>query len=534
MKFNLDILIDCFDNTASLVRSIDNNRYDLIIRRMRLCPTETRQNSHDPDLERQILTVYDAKVLLELTSLTNTGPLAIACADSDVLASVQKWLEQHAPDNPAAAVVIEGNSQALLDVLEQRACELDAWDERLVDAVLRRASFSEILEVGAEMLDNPIALFDSATSLIAYAGYLPDSYKETVWKDVLERGYTPMTFFEKDERKRMRVLGAAYDMLMFKPRREHGRTQFSAFLRLKNGMPLGSLGQVDLVAPITPGQVALVLHLRNRLVERYALEPCLEHQDAELERYVRLMLLGADYPHNALEHQLELHGWTSRERYRLLLFPSYSDHHPKDFNPEMLQYRNHLTTTFPEGLIVDLNGQFVMIMRELDYESVLTRLSNMLFSAFAPDYRICGASDVLESFSDLRIGFTQAQIALDETMNSGVSGAISFSDVFESHVAKILRANNSPETYFHPAILKLMHGDEPRLESLRYIYTYLLSGCNVSKAAKRLYMHRNTLVYRLERLEKELDLIMAELDSHEAFRLVTSCMLALETNNSSA
>ena len=526
MKLNLDILADGFESSRCFVCHEERSRYDLPIRRITLGNHSFQTPVTDPDRNRSILFVCDVATLSRIDHL-EAGCLAISCRDREEFELAISQLQEMQNKFPAMAVMFEEGPTALLDTLERRANELDAWDERLLDVVLRHGEPSELLEIGAEMLENPIALFDSSLSLVSYAGYLPDTYRETVWKDVLERGYTPMSFFGKDEREHLRLAGTRQEFLLLKPQREHGRSQFSVPVKTKEGMRIGSLGQVDLVAPFTPGQISLTLHLRDRLVELEALHMDFCKHTPEFEHYVTLFLQGSDISRGAMGRQLSLHGWDPDDKYRVILYPSYSDNQSTIDNPEMSQYLGHLKATFPASLLIDLDDRLAMVVRDRDYAHTMTRLSNMLFDAFAEDFRICGVSDVLASFYDVRIGLAQAHITLNEAIHAKQTGAITFDDVYETHLVHTLQTGGTLERLYHPAILKLVQESCDCEETLRYLYSYLMSGCNVSKAAKRLYMHRNTLVYRLERLKTALEIELEELDTHETFRLALSCALAL-------
>ena len=50
-------------------------------------------------------------------------------------------------------------------------------------------------------------------------------------------------------------------------------------------------------------------------------------------------------------------------------------------------------------------------------------------------------------------------------------------------------------------------------------YKFYENNLNISETARQLYVHRNTLVYRLERIEKEIGLDIRKFDDAMTFRI---------------
>ena len=72
--------------------------------------------------------------------------------------------------------------------------------------------------------------------------------------------------------------------------------------------------------------------------------------------------------------------------------------------------------------------------------------------------------------------------------------------------------------FSHPAVKILMKYDEEnRTELSKTLYQYLLCGENVVRTAKELFIHRNSLMYRLDKIHQ---LTGADIsDSQEKVRL---------------
>ena len=55
---------------------------------------------------------------------------------------------------------------------------------------------------------------------------------------------------------------------------------------------------------------------------------------------------------------------------------------------------------------------------------------------------------------------------------------------------------------------------------MQTVETYLDCGMNISETARRLYMHRNTLMYRLNSIRKNTGMDLSSFDDAVTFRLL--------------
>ena len=58
-------------------------------------------------------------------------------------------------------------------------------------------------------------------------------------------------------------------------------------------------------------------------------------------------------------------------------------------------------------------------------------------------------------------------------------------------------------------------------EAMSTISKFFENNLNISETARQLYVHRNTLVYRLERIEKSIGLVIRTFDDAMIFKIAT-------------
>ena len=67
-------------------------------------------------------------------------------------------------------------------------------------------------------------------------------------------------------------------------------------------------------------------------------------------------------------------------------------------------------------------------------------------------------------------------------------------------------------------------------EAMSTINKFLENSLNISETARQLYVHRNTLVYRLERIQKAIGLDIRNFDDAMTFRIAVMVLAHMRDN----
>lgn len=85
--------------------------------------------------------------------------------------------------------------------------------------------------------------------------------------------------------------------------------------------------------------------------------------------------------------------------------------------------------------------------------------------------------------------------------------------------------NNDLIYLIHPSIIKIGRYDAEHHTNLREVlYYYLLCGCNLGRTAKTMYMHRNTILNKLNKINEIIQIPLE--DGYTQQRMLISCMIA--------
>lgn len=405
--------------------------------------------------------------------------------------------------------------------------KLSNWDTRMLEAIAAHQDASSVLAIAAERLDNPVALFDSSGALLTYAGDFTGNVSGTIWEDVLENRYSPIEYYTHEEQREIERLVRRPWPFMVRPTRSPAHTNLSRALFV-NGQPVGSVGLVDVAAPFTPAQIALVELIADRM--RLALTLRLGGSGETDDRtYLLRSLLNNDKVDKTLvaRHMTKL-GWKAGQPLTLLCLAM-----PRAIDDETAMHMRleRIGRCLRQGISIVYDNCVVTLCVGIpnEEEAGATRLLHVLeqldlFGSMSEPY-----TDPLQS----RVAYEQCQLALKAFSGEGERRLVRFSDVFEHVVTKAAYPEIDPRVLCHPSILSLAQqgyrGDVERGKTLvRELYTYLMNGCNAHLSARQLFLHRNTLTYHIEQVETLLGVTLDQLSLSRRLFLISSCLVAMD------
>jgi len=140
----------------------------------------------------------------------------------------------------------------------------------------------------------------------------------------------------------------------------------------------------------------------------------------------------------------------------------------------------------------------------------------------------CGLSMEFKDFGRLPVYYTQAAYAARHARARRTQRSSAYRTVYQDHLLETLQAQGDLGCFCEPKLYDLWRNgtanDRALVSCLR---VYLACGCNIAAAARRLCIHRNTLIYRLEKAERLLGVALKDCEPEQTFIYLLSC-IALE------
>ncbi|MDR1573618.1 MAG: helix-turn-helix domain-containing protein [Clostridiales Family XIII bacterium] len=127
----------------------------------------------------------------------------------------------------------------------------------------------------------------------------------------------------------------------------------------------------------------------------------------------------------------------------------------------------------------------------------------------------CGVSRCFEEFSALREHYLQALEALRLGLRQGGDAFVYLYDKLAIfHIARLCAENADLRSLLHPRLLQLLQYDAAHGTAFtKTLRAYLKCARNITDTAAALHMHRNSVIYRLHKIEELLDVRFSDGDA---------------------
>lgn len=170
-----------------------------------------------------------------------------------------------------------------------------------------------------------------------------------------------------------------------------------------------------------------------------------------------------------------------------------------------------IQTVFPDCIYTLYENALVFLM-EFDADQPLKRdVRSLLRKKALYNNLLMGVSNEFSKFTEIQLFYRQAKQAIDLGLRSSIPSVqedaffpyedFAFLDLLDtaSHGAELKR-------FCHPYLMQLMRYDqENRTRLLETLYIFLSYGRSVRETAAALFIHKNTVAYRLEKAKELLE-----------------------------
>lgn len=377
------------------------------------------------------------------------------------------------------------------------------WDRNLSRLLLDGATLQEILEYSAPILRNPCLFEDNQFQVLASWGQVSRE-DAPLFYETLKSGRAPVNLFEgilslsPQERAPYSSTPAAITVgQQFSPHDELLANCMS------NGMIVLRFCMVCTRVP--SGRVrGLVAHLMNRLenspgIQQYA---GWAHNSAD-SLFTRLIDDPTGVDVSAAASALGLNRFT--------LFSTVCI----DFGTQTAEASSILAK-----LRMLLPGLCFFIYRDTPFallgvsqksgplQDALERLEQLLSEQLAQLNASCGVSLSFSDLQHLGSACQQARCALDflslQPPGNSLPRVVHYQDALTFHILRTFFRQHDFSCYCPRFFLDLLNDDRSTgSNNLQLLHTYLSNECNATLTSRLLHMHRNNVIYRINRLQEK-------------------------------
>ena len=377
----------------------------------------------------------------------------------------------------------------------------DRWDRKLQQILNEDANPSSLLQVSLPVIGNTLYLNDNKLNFIGKILKADNAPTMTDVKYDPSNSVKGVLLLPYAESIRERIQKHGYDI---NPRlfMENGVPMYGIDLFFGK-MRIGSLSMAASKRPFKDGDPELLCHLARCLETALSKKNDVLETQAISHRDLLIKLLNdVNVSEESIRRIIQSSG-ENTERFRCILIRTIngSGQLQSDYLCRLIE------STFHGLIAVEYNGNIVVLFDSvsvvLPEQEFFSRMRDLL----APLRLNAGISRSFQNLSDFKEFYRQSAAALD-TVDMPEPGSITF---FEKSILQYMIKNAcgefSPVTLYPSGLLKLKeYCRTSDVDYMQVLRIWLDSGCNVSEAARRLYLHRSTFIKRMDRIREILSL----------------------------
>jgi hypothetical protein len=401
----------------------------------------------------------------------------------------------------------------------------EAWHNSLLMAVINHSPIDAFLKTAARALANPIVVFNNNLSAISSAGSVKSPVEGTNWEIVNMPGFILDNFYTPQEmRKISSYIAQKNEQIIFvNPKNDPAHSSMGILIWI-DGKLYGGIGTVDLNAPFTDGQKE-TLSVIARVLKLYFQNHSIYMRIAENKaNWLDSLLDGVDVSADIISSYLDRFQWKIDDYFCIVTLSASPDLKIPIISIVDMKKVNNL---FPDALVSVYDEYVVMVIRCADKQPPHGKKRQQLEQFLKKDVLLrCGVSMVFNNFLNLRHYYTQSKFAASRCKPS-LDPAVCFYENYQAdHVLRTLSLGDDPRCFCHPGILSMWEsGGELQRDLVRCLYHYFLNGRNISAAAEAIHVHRNTLIYRLNKAEEILNVDIRKPSVKHDFLFIISCLI---------
>lgn len=397
------------------------------------------------------------------------------------------------------------------------------WETGLLEAVIRDASLQEFLELGHQVFQSPMFISSANGQTLAISSQYPASINP-IWKERLENGNLSFEFINgyHESAYFSEMYGSDYPRLDKSP--IWGKKILFSNLKIHNER-VGSVIIYEHERSFYPSDVHILKTYAHIVEQALALHRNRYFALSDIEDIVLRILHDNVVDWNKVNMMLHSNEWIAKGDFQVICSCA-----PSGIDSVVIgRLRDVLKRTFPDAcvvfydnfLVTVINNSSLSDMREYPItqdageadgfrsSGYARRIINVLLDT-SHNKLVSGISYSFQSLTALKAFYQQACNAVRKALMLNKE-IVCFEEIFYDELTAL--ANATPYLYsmIHPDVLRLFESDRNSgTDYIRTLHAYLVCDRNSREAAAMIYVHRNTLLYRMDKIKEMISMDLSD------------------------
>ena len=387
------------------------------------------------------------------------------------------------------------NYLQIYDIIQATFDFYQDW-EQMLEKAKEHLDYEMAMSKSWILFHNPMVLLDGSNKVLSMSSQYDEENVNNDWSYLREHGHSSVQVIEylMDEGRHNRYyLNRKAQIYHFYDHNIHMYMISYALFWKENS--IGRINVLEYERELNIGDVQLVEFLSRFLVEILGRLTEQDDQTGTLMHYFTRMLLGQTVSDTELEYWKKYVHWLPEKDYRICVIIFREELSV----PNVISIRNMIQNSIPQVLAVIHGGNIVFSVSDAQLEYLYR--GKILEELYAHVRFLAGVSLPYRQVKDIPYAFGQACKAAEYSVEKD---KMVLAD-FYLYAVRYLVENAMDASFCHachPDILNLYSQmvDEKN-EMAETYYRYLQNHRSVSQTARDLQIHKNTLIYRIRRIE---------------------------------
>ena len=407
--------------------------------------------------------------------------------------------------NGASIIVVDGeNIKKIINKLVAIFKRYSVLSGELENMVSKEAPFKMIINKAAELVGMPLCMLDMNHNVLAISDL--SAPNDALWM-AMEKGYG-YKFSEIVEKSEPKLDELAKTTRTVERINNISGYYIKVTVIFKGPEPIGSLGMHKIEEPQKPFEKHSV-QLYDYIVSIFTKRICSSGdiktgRGKMFEQFLTDIINGKLNDSGEIKRQIKKLKLEIEPRCQIILI-SFKDTVAKtNYHFAMMDY---IEIMFPKTKCV-MYENYIIAVCGVEEDAIGDEAQQKKFAAFLNTHGCYGVfSGVFDGLEELPIVIFQVSEILDLLQEEIAKGRniFHYSEYVELHAIKNLAGLAPVSTLCHPVLQKIKcydaKNDTDYFDTLK---VYIRNGCNFAEAAKQLHMHKNSVMYRIKRIEEIL------------------------------
>ena len=410
-------------------------------------------------------------------------------------------------------IIDEATSQPELlnrvtDIMADESRFVDSM-RKLLDALHSNLGLQYIVDVASECFENPVFINDSAFKILAMSRNVV--YGDHTLEKTKELGYIHEQNIGLMRKDRIFERLRDSEKPLFSHKSDDGVGWLMFPIKIHN-VDVGMVALVENNKPFRGMDHELLEHFCKLVTIELEKNDFYKHSKGVIYSYLLADLFGNRIQNRVdIEQRLTYLGWKTYSYFQVMVVVDYKVTSNEETIERMgRQIRQILTdchwTVLHQNLVVLLSRPQTRIINDME-KAVLSDFlkQNNLSAGISQAFH-----DILETPKYYRQALRGVELGTYVRRRSGI---YEFSEYMLAYIAQVLSRKHNLLEFCHPAILLIDAYDQKNgTNLLETLERYLFYVNDLVSAAKDLKIHRNTLLYRINKIKEITDLDLANGD----------------------